>query len=167
MDARLRLPKVLSASLVAVLLGTVGPINAQDRLWDEQITRAQEAIAAGRYDEAGRLATDALKLIGGRDGKDPRRAQTINLVGVAAHLQGWLHDSEGFFQDAIAIWRAGAEPAERISLSIALFNLGETQIELQDYGGAERSLTEALALRGESSDSPVWSKYSCGAAVPE
>jgi tetratricopeptide (TPR) repeat protein len=154
MDARFRLPKVLSASFVAVLLGTAGTLNAQDRYWDEQITRAQEAIAAGRYDEGAGLATDALKLIGGRDAKDPRRAEAINLLGVAAHLQGRLRESEVLFEDAIAIWRARAEPAERISLSISLFNLGETQIENEEYSAAERSLTESLAVRGDSSDSP-------------
>jgi tetratricopeptide (TPR) repeat protein len=153
MDGRLHFRQVLSASLLAVLLGTAGTLIGQDRQWDEQITRAQEAIEAGRYDEGAGLATDALKLIGGRDAKDPRRAQTINLLGVAAHLQGRLHESEVFFEDAIAIWRARAEPAERVSLSITLFNIGETQIEVEEYSAAERSLTEALALRGDGSDS--------------
>jgi tetratricopeptide (TPR) repeat protein len=153
MNDRLRAPKVLSPSVAVVLLCTSATLNAQEMRCDKQITRAQEAIAAGRYDEGAELATDALKLTDRSDPGDSRRPQTMNLLGVAEHLRGRLHESEVLFQSAIAIWREKSEPAERTSLAIGLRNLGETQIELEDYGAAERSLTEALAIRGDNSDS--------------
>ena len=100
MDAP-RLPKVLSASLVALLLSTAGILNAQDRHWDEQMTRARDAIEAGRYAEGAELATDAMNLIGQSDAKDPRRPQTMNVLAAAKHSQGRFLEAEVLFKDAI------------------------------------------------------------------
>jgi tetratricopeptide (TPR) repeat protein len=143
---------VISASIAALLFCTAVTLNAQDNQWYQQITRARDAIASGRYDEGAELATDALKLIGRSDNTDLRRPQTMNLLAAAKHYQGRFLEAEVLFTEEIAIWRARSEPRERTSLAVALRNLGETQIELEDYGAAERSLTEALALRGNSPD---------------
>src|SRR5215471_12917218 len=122
MDTPLHVSRVISASVAAVILCTAAALNAQDNQWYQQITRARDAIASGRYDEGAELATDALRLIGRSDEKDSRRPQTMNLLAAAKHLQGRFVEAVVLFKDAIAIWRAGSEPAERTSLAVALRN---------------------------------------------
>jgi tetratricopeptide (TPR) repeat protein len=139
--------KVLSSALAAVFFASAPTINAQNDDWHEKIARAKEAVRAARYDEAAIIAAEAMDIVGRDNTKDPRLPDTINLLAVAKHLQGRFIEAEGLFQDAIATFRTGSESRDRGALASTLYNLAQTQIELQEYVAAEGSLSEIEAIR--------------------
>jgi len=141
-----------SLALAVLFLASAATSNAQNDDWHEKIARAKEAISAARYDEASIVAAEALDAVGRNNTKDTRLPDTINLLAIAKHLQGRFFAAEGLFQDAIATLKTGSDSRSRGGLASILYNLAQTQIELQEYGAAERSLKEIEAIRG---DGPV------------
>src|SRR5262249_15444523 len=138
-----------SSALAVLFLAGAPTINAQNDDWHQKIARANEAISAARYDEAAIVAAEALDMGGRNNTKDARLPDTINVLAIATHLQGRFLEAEELFQDAIATLRTASDSRSRGALASVLFNLAQTQIELQEYGPAERSLREIEAIRSD------------------
>lgn len=130
------------AAIAILVACSAAAMNAQNDDWRQRVERAKESVAAGHYDEAATIATEAMNLVDRASTKDARLPITINVLAVAKHLQGRYFEAEGLFQDAIAAWRTQADPSARAAMASSLYNLAQTQIDLQQYDAAERSLTQ-------------------------
>jgi hypothetical protein len=87
-----------SSALAVVFLASAATINAQNDDWHEKMARAKEAISAARYDEAAIVAAEAMDMVGRDNTKDPRLPDTIDVLGIAKHLQGLFSKQRGCFR---------------------------------------------------------------------
>jgi tetratricopeptide (TPR) repeat protein len=147
-----RVAKVFATAVVVSTLVLWGvhvrrrpPIPDADEAWATQSDTAYKDIESGHYAEAERAARSALIQTRTFAPFDPRRAESLNLVGRACSSQRKFKDAEDFYQQAVAAYRRSPS-VDKESVADVICNIGDDYRLQGRVGDAVRACSQVDAL---------------------
>ena len=115
------------------------------RRWDKYIDAGGKAYEQGKYAEAEKQFTAALKEAENFGEQDPRLATSLNNLALVYHDQGKYAEAEPLYRRSLAI-KEKALGSEHPRVATSLNNLGELYREQSKYAEAEPLYRRSLAI---------------------
>jgi len=130
-----------------LLLTTLLPAYAQEKLWKDLDAKALTLYKQGRYAEAAKVSEEALKVAEDTFGPGhPDVAASLNNLGLLYQAQGQYAAAEPLYKRALAIKEKALGP-DHLAVATTLNNLAELYRAQGKYAEAEPLYKRSLATR--------------------